>query len=65
MRCVVVSVYCLQVMQIWMKCKERGYCLPKVYQGVYNPIARQVETEILPCCRMLNMRFVAYVLCTH
>jgi aflatoxin B1 aldehyde reductase len=48
-----------QVMQIWMKCKERGFCLPSVYQGVYNPIARQVEAEILPCCRMLGMRFNA------
>ncbi len=48
-----------QVMQIWMKCKARGFCLPSVYQGVYNPIARQVEAEILPCCRMLGMRFNA------
>ena len=50
-----------QVMQIWMKCKERGFCLPRVYQGVYNPIARQVEADILPCCRMLGMRFNAWV----
>ena len=49
-----------QIMQIFMKCKEKGFPLPKVYQGAYNALTRQVESEILPCCRMLGMRFNAY-----
>jgi aflatoxin B1 aldehyde reductase len=49
-----------QVMQIYYKCKERGYALPTVYQGVYNPLRRNVEEHILPCCRMLGMRFNAF-----
>ena len=49
-----------QIMQIYMKCKEKGFPLPQVYQGAYNALTRQVESEILPCCRMLGMRFNAY-----
>ena len=49
-----------QVMQIYMKCQARAYPLPTVYQGVYNPISRQVEAEIIPCVRMLGMRFNCY-----
>lgn len=49
-----------QVMQIYYKCKEHGYALPTVYQGVYNPLRRNIEAHILPCCRMLGMRFNAF-----
>jgi aflatoxin B1 aldehyde reductase len=49
-----------QVMQIYMKCKERYKFRPTVYQGCYNPLARQCEAEIIPCCQMLGMRFNAY-----
>ena len=40
--------------------KELGWVLPSVYQGMYNPLMRQVEQEILPACEMLGVRFVAY-----
>ena len=32
-----------QIMQIFMKCKEKGFPLPQVYQGAYNALTRQVE----------------------
>jgi aflatoxin B1 aldehyde reductase len=47
-----------QTSQIYYKCKELGYVLPSVYQGLYNPLSRSVESEVLPCCKMLGMAFV-------
>eukprot|EP01052_Picozoa_sp_SAG31_P008120 SAG31_NODE_402_length_16197_cov_5.262425_8_plen_247_part_00 len=48
------------VMQAFYKCKEMGYVLPSCYQGIYNPITRQLEQEVIPCCRRLGMIFHAY-----
>lgn len=41
-------------------CKTKGYCLPKVYQGSYNPLQRQLETELFPVLKELGMNFYAY-----
>eukprot|EP00041_Stephanoeca_diplocostata_P012410 m.207883 g.207883 ORF g.207883 m.207883 type:complete len:345 (-) comp18946_c1_seq2:162-1196(-) len=41
-------------------CKSKGYPLPVAYQGLYNPINRRVESELLPLLRKNNMTFVAY-----
>ena len=49
-----------QLTQAYYKAKELGWVLPSVYQGMYNPLMRQVEQEILPACEMLKVRFVAY-----
>ncbi|KAF9137764.1 hypothetical protein BG015_002623 [Linnemannia schmuckeri] len=48
------------VVQIYEICKQNGYVLPTVYQGMYNPIARSVTTELLPCLRHYNISFYAY-----
>lgn len=49
-----------QVMQIYSVCKSNGWVLPTVYQGMYNAITRDIEYELLPCLRALNIRFYAY-----
>jgi len=49
-----------EVANIYRLCKENGYVLPTVYQGMYNCITRDVERELLPCLRALSMRFNAY-----
>ncbi|KAF9921270.1 hypothetical protein FBU30_008728 [Linnemannia zychae] len=41
-------------------CKQKGYVLPSVYQGMYNPIARSVVKELLPCLKHYNIGFYAY-----
>lgn len=41
-------------------CKSKGYCLPKVYQGSYNPLQRNIEFELFPVLRELGMVFYAY-----
>ena len=41
-------------------CAHFGWRAPSVYQGLYNPLNRAVEDELLPMLREHNMRFVAY-----
>ena len=40
--------------------KERGWVLPTVYEGVYNPLARNAERELNECLNAYHMRFNAY-----
>jgi len=48
------------VVDIWHKCKRNGWLCPSVYQGRYNALSRNVEPELIPALRQLNMRFYAY-----
>jgi len=41
-------------------CKGRGWAAPSVYQGLYNPLNRAVEDELLPLLRENDCSFVAY-----
>jgi len=54
------NFYSWQVAQIWQICKQKGYVPPAVYEGHYNPICRDVESELLPCLRYFGIDFVAY-----
>src|SRR5690606_26118365 len=49
-----------QVSEIYNMCKNNGWVLPTVYQGMYNVITRDVEKELFPCIRYYNMRFYSY-----
>ena len=49
-----------ETVHIWHVCRENGWVQPTVYQGMYNPITRQVEAELLPALRKCNIRFYAY-----
>jgi aflatoxin B1 aldehyde reductase len=41
-------------------CEKRGFVSPSVYQGQYNPIARNVEEELFPVLRRHGIAFHAY-----
>jgi aflatoxin B1 aldehyde reductase len=41
-------------------CRQHGLTPPTVYQGLYNPLHRAVEAELLPILRQNNCSFVAY-----
>lgn len=41
-------------------CDENGLEKPKVYQGLYNPLNRQVEKELIPLLKENDCSFVAY-----
>ncbi|KAJ7306607.1 hypothetical protein JRQ81_010001 [Phrynocephalus forsythii] len=49
-----------EVAEIQTLCRSQNWVLPTVYQGMYNAMTRQVETELLPCLRHYGMRFYAY-----
>lgn len=40
--------------------KSKGYVLPTVFQGNYNPVARHYDTTLFPLLRELNIAFYAY-----
>eukprot|EP00427_Karlodinium_veneficum_P048749 CAMPEP_0169233516 /NCGR_PEP_ID=MMETSP1016-20121227/27659_1 /TAXON_ID=342587 /ORGANISM="Karlodinium micrum, Strain CCMP2283" /LENGTH=335 /DNA_ID=CAMNT_0009312867 /DNA_START=151 /DNA_END=1158 /DNA_ORIENTATION=- len=41
-------------------CKQNGWTPPSVLQGLYSPLNRMVEDELLPACRTHGVSFVAY-----
>ncbi len=49
-----------QVVDIWNICRRNDWLVPIVYQGRYNAITRDVESELFPALRELDMRFCAY-----
>ncbi|KAF2276533.1 aldehyde reductase [Westerdykella ornata] len=49
-----------QVQEVYDIAKSKGYVLPTVYQGNYNPIARKLETLLFPTLRKLGIAFYAY-----
>ncbi|KAL6702618.1 hypothetical protein ACN47E_001287 [Coniothyrium glycines] len=49
-----------QVQQVYDIAKEKGYVLPTVYQGNYNPVARHLESQLFPTLRKLGIAFYAY-----
>lgn len=44
----------------WHVCKKNNWPLPTVYQGLYNAIGRNAETELFRCLRHYNIRFYAF-----
>jgi len=41
-------------------CEERGWTRPSFYQGLYNPLNRLVEEELLPVLRRHGVGFIAF-----
>lgn len=49
-----------EVQDIYDQCKANGYPLPSVYQGIYNPVARHIEKDLIPLFRKLDIAFYVY-----
>jgi aflatoxin B1 aldehyde reductase len=49
-----------QVQQVYDVCKAEGFVLPTVYEGLYNPVNRKPEEELIPLLRKLGVAFHAY-----
>mmetsp|Transcript_2737 Transcript_2737/g.4964 ORF Transcript_2737/g.4964 Transcript_2737/m.4964 type:complete len:368 (-) Transcript_2737:111-1214(-) len=49
-----------EVQRAFDLCNEHGLAKPSVYQGLYNPLNRCVEDELLPVLRNNGCSFVAY-----
>lgn len=48
------------VADVYYKCQSHGWMLPKVYQGLYNPLSRKAETELNQALDYFGMRFYAF-----
>jgi aflatoxin B1 aldehyde reductase len=46
-----------QVQQVYDVCKAKGFILPTVYEGLYNPVGSKAEEELLPLLRKLGISF--------
>ena len=46
--------------KIYDLCSSKGYVLPTVYQGNYNPVARTIESDLFPVLRKLKICFYVY-----
>lgn len=44
----------------FLLCEQHGLAKPTVYQGLYNPLNRMVESELIPVLRANGCSFVAY-----
>ncbi|THU78635.1 Aldo/keto reductase [Dendrothele bispora CBS 962.96] len=49
-----------EVAEIVGICKANGWVIPRIYQVMYNAITREMEAELLPCCRKFGIRVVIY-----
>ncbi|KAI9241306.1 MAG: Aldo/keto reductase [Podila humilis] len=49
-----------QVAWVYEICKQNGYILPTMYQGMYNPITRDAVQELFPCLKAFEIAFDAY-----
>lgn len=49
-----------EVARAFQLCKEHNLTPPTVYQGLYNPLNRLVEDELLPVLKEHGCSFVAY-----
>ncbi|TPX34035.1 hypothetical protein SmJEL517_g03179 [Synchytrium microbalum] len=49
-----------EVQKIYDICNYNGYLKPTVYQGIYNPLSRDVEAELFPALKQMNIAFYAY-----
>lgn len=48
------------VADVWHICDKNGWVKPTVYEGIYNPLTRNAETELNDCLNRFGMRFYAY-----
>lgn len=48
------------VSEVYNICMSHGWMLPKVYQGLYNPLSRHAERELDQALDYYNIRFYAY-----
>lgn len=49
-----------QVAEIAGLCRQNGWREPKVYQGMYNAITRDIERECIVACHHFGVDFLAY-----
>lgn len=54
------NYHAMEMKRAFELCQEHNLTPPTVYQGLYNPLNRMVEEELLPLLRKHDCQFVAY-----
>merc|ERR1719310_2643777 len=54
------NYHAIEVERAVSLCDANGWTRPSVVQGLYNPLNRMIEEELLPVARKYGMAFVAY-----
>ena len=54
------NYHALEVAHAFEICERHGLTKPSVYQGLYNPLNRAIEDELLPVLREHDCAFIAY-----
>ncbi|RFU72903.1 aflatoxin b1 aldehyde reductase member 2 [Trichoderma arundinaceum] len=49
-----------EIAEIVMLCQARGWIKPTIYQGLYNALTRNLETEVIPACRRYGLEIVIF-----
>ncbi|KAI9716729.1 MAG: hypothetical protein M1828_007535 [Chrysothrix sp. TS-e1954] len=49
-----------EVAEVVMTCRANGWVRPTIYQGMYNPITRSIEQELIPACKRYGLSVVIY-----
>ncbi|GAB1316900.1 Aflatoxin B1 aldehyde reductase member 2 [Madurella fahalii] len=49
-----------EVAEIACLCAQHNLVRPTVYQGIYNCMQRNIEAELIPCCRRYGLDVVIY-----
>ncbi|KAI8680508.1 Aldo-ket-red domain-containing protein [Fusarium keratoplasticum] len=49
-----------EVSELWNIANKREYVKPTVYQAMYNAITRDIDSELVPCCRKYGINIIAY-----
>jgi len=49
-----------EVAEVWNIANERGWVKPTIYQAMYNAVTRDIEKELVPCCRKYGIDIVVY-----
>ena len=49
-----------EVQRVFELCKKHSLAKPSVYQGLYNPLNRCIEEDLLPVLRQNGCKFIAY-----
>ena len=49
-----------EVAEVVMHCKYNNWVRPTIYEGMYNAITRNLETELIPVCRRYGLDVVVY-----
>lgn len=49
-----------EVAEAVMICRQHGWVRPTIYQGMYNAITRNLETELIPACHRYGIDVVVY-----